>query len=130
MPDLTFDAPEGFTPPEHLESDDTFQAMATFRIVGDNELELVDIEGYQIGQEDTEGDTEAAKTAEGANVASALQGAGSAAGAEANMGGQTPAGPTGAPAGGAATYGAPAAGSQASFAQQMGARFRRATGRR
>jgi hypothetical protein len=119
MPDLTFQAPDGFTPPEHLGSDETFQAMATFRIVGDSELELVDIEGYQIGEEDTEGDTEAAKGAEGANVASALQGAGSAAGAEANMGGETPAGPTGAPAG-----------SQASFSQRMGERFRRATGRR
>src|ERR1700752_5184964 len=90
MPDLTFEAPEGFTPPEPLGSHDTFQAMATFRLVGDNELELVDIEGYQIGAEDTEGDTEAAKTANQQGAAAALQGAGSAASSEANMGGQGP----------------------------------------
>jgi hypothetical protein len=128
MPDLTFEAPEGFTPPEHLGSDDTFQAMATFRLVGDNELELVDIEGYQIGAEDTEGDTEAAKTANQQGTVAALQDAGSAASAEANMGGPGPGAAAGAgPPPGAAS--APA-GTQASFASQMGARFRRATGRR
>lgn len=126
MPDLTFPIPEGFSPPEHMDSDRTFSAMATFRLVGDDELELVDIEGYQIGAEDTEGDTEAAAQTEQQNVQEALSNAGSApgtaAGAGANLGG-----PPGAPPAGAT--GAPA-GTQASFAQQMGARFRRVTGRR
>lgn len=118
MPDLTFAMPEGFTPPEHMDSDKTFQAMATFRMVGDDELELVDIEGYQIGEEDTQGDTEAAKETDQENVASALQNAGSAASSEAYLGG-----PPGAPPGASP-------GTQANFAAQMGARFRRATGRR
>jgi len=118
MPDLTFAIPEGFTPPEHMDSDKTFQAMATFRMVGDDELELVDIEGYQVGEEDTEGDTEAAKQTEQQNVASALAGAGSAASSETNLGGPPGAPPSAPPA------------SQAGFAQRMGQRFREVTGRR
>jgi hypothetical protein len=126
MPDLTFNAPEGFTPPEHLDSDDTFQAMCTIKILGGEELQLVDIEGYEIGKEDTEGDTEAAQETEQGNIREALQGAGSAASAEANMGAPTPATGAGLPGG------APGAalGTQASFASQAAARFRRATGRR
>lgn len=108
--------PDGFTPPENLDSENTFQAMATFQLVDDDTLKLVDIEGYQIGAEDTEGDTEAAKKADQANAASALQGAGSAAGAEANQGG-----PPGAP---------PTPPASPSFAAQAAARFRAATGRR
>ena len=129
MPDLTFTAPEGFVPPEHLDSDDTFQAMATFRMVGGDELELIDIEGYQIGKEDTEGDTESAKEADIASARDVLQSAGSAASSEANMGGQTPAASAGPPAGGTPTYGG-SPGTQASFASQAAARFRKATGRR
>ena len=64
MADLTFPMPEGFIPPENLDSDRTFQAMATFKITGQDELQLVDIEGYQVGEEDTEGDTRAAQQAE------------------------------------------------------------------
>lgn len=125
MADLTFPMPDGFTPPENLDSENTFQAMATFELVDDDTLKLIDIEGYQIGGEDTEGDTEAAKTADQANAASALQGAGSAAGAEANQGGPPGAPPT--PAAGR-NLGTQAA--QPSFASQMAARFRAATGRR
>lgn len=124
MPDLTFPTPDGFTPPENLDSEGTFQAMATFQLVDDDTLKLMDIEGYQIGDEDTEGDTEAAKTADAASAASALQGAGSAAGAEANQGGPPGAPPT--PPG--RNLGTQAA--QPSFASQMAARFRAATGRR
>jgi hypothetical protein len=120
--DLTFPMPQGFIPPENLDSDDTFQAMATFKLVGDNELELVDVEGYQVGQEDTEGDTEAASQADQANAASALQGAGSAAGAESNM--AAPAGMQAAPPGMQANMPPP------SFGEQMRQRFRSATGRR
>jgi hypothetical protein len=124
MADLTFPMPDGFTPPENLDSDNTFQAMGTFQLVDDDTLKLVDIEGYQIGDEDTEGDTEAAKKADQANAASALQGAGSAAGAEANQGGPPGAPPT--PPG--RNLGTQAA--QPSFGSQMAARFRAATGRR
>ena len=63
MADLTFPMPDGFIPPENLHSDNTFRAMATFKLLHDSELELVDIEGYQVGEEDTEGDTEAARQA-------------------------------------------------------------------
>lgn len=122
MPD-TFPMPDGFIPPENLDSDNTFQAMATFKLVGDDELQLVDIEGYQVGEEDTEGDTEAARQAEQASAASALQeqaapaqqGGGIAAGAERNMA---------APAGTQANMPPP------SFGEQMRQRFRAATGRR
>jgi hypothetical protein len=123
----TFPMPDGFIPPENLDSDDTFQAMATFKLVGDDELQLIDIEGYQVGEEDTEGDTEAARQAEQASAASALQegsptagaaalqGAGVAAGAERNMA---------APAGTQANMPPP------TFGEQMRQRFRAATGRR
>jgi hypothetical protein len=119
----TFPMPDGFIPPENLDSDNTFQAMATFKLVGDDELQLVDIEGYQVGEEDTEGDTEAARQAEQASAASALQeqaapaqqGGGIAAGAERNMA---------APAGTQANMPPP------SFGEQMRQRFRAATGRR
>lgn len=126
MPNLTFPMPEGFIPPENLDSDDTFQAMATFKLVSDNELQLTDIEGYQIGKEDTEGDTEAAAQADQGSIQSALQNAGSAAGAEANMAGPAGAGPAGAK---------PPPGTQASmptptYGEQLRARFRAATGRR
>jgi len=125
--DLTFPMPDGFIPPENLDSDNTFQAMATFKLVSESELELVDIEGYQVGDEDTEGDTGAAKQAEQASAASALQGAapggapapmqgaGAAAGSERNMS---------APAGTTANMPPP------TFGEQMRQRFRAATGRR
>jgi|SRR5215475_7577128 len=51
---ITFDEPEGFVPPENLDSDDTFQAMATFKVLPGNQLQLVDIEGYQLGEGDAE----------------------------------------------------------------------------
>jgi hypothetical protein len=123
--DLTFAMPDGFTPPENLDSDNTFQAMATFRLVGDSQLELVDIEGYQVGEEDTEEDTEAAAKTDQQNVAAALQGAG------AQGGGGPAVGAQGAPPGGAPT-GAPAGlqAAQPSFGEQMRARFRAATGKR
>jgi len=119
--DLTFQMPSGFIPPENLDSDNTFQAMATFRLVGDNELELVDIEGYQIGDEDTEGDTEAAQEADQENIRSALQDAGSAASAESNM---SPGGNTQAAPGTQASMPTP------TYGEQLRARFRAATGRR
>ena len=128
MPEMTFPMPEGFIPPENLDSDNTSQAMATFKMVSDNELQLIDIEGYQVGEEDTEGDTEAAKAAEQANAASALQGpAGGAPGAGALQG-------AGAAAGSERNMAAPA-GTQANmppptFGEQMRQRFRAATGRR
>lgn len=119
--------PDGFIPPENLDSDDTFQAMATFKLVSDSELQLVDIEGYQVGDEDTEGDTQAARQADQANIASALQDAGSAASAETNQGG-----PPGAQ--GPATGAAPPPGTQASmptptFGDRMRQKFKAATGR-
>ena len=122
MADLTFPIPEGFQPPENISSDDTFQAMATFKMSGDDELELVDIEGYQIGKEDTEGDTEAASQADQANAAAAMQGAqgaSNAAGGQALPNQSQDRVPVGTPAdrvGG--------------FAEMMGQRFRQATGRR
>jgi hypothetical protein len=76
MPDLTFDMPEGFSPPENLDSDETFQAMATFKVVSEGELQLVDVDGYQIGDEDTEGDTDAASEADQANAAAAVSSGG------------------------------------------------------
>ena len=131
MPDMTFPMPQGFIPPENLDSDQTFQAMATFKLVSEDELQLVDVEGYQVGDEDTEGDTQAARQADQANIASALQGAGSAASSESNM----------SPAQGATTQpAAPAGGAQAppgtqasmptpTFGERMRQRFKAATGR-
>jgi hypothetical protein len=114
---LTFPTPEGFQPPEHLDSDDTFQAMATFKVVSEDELQLVDIEGYQIGEEDTEGDTEAAKAADQANALAAVQGASNA------TGGAT------APNQSEDQLGGPP-NQVGGFASQMGQMFRKATGRR
>jgi hypothetical protein len=116
--DVTFPAPEGFTVPENLEGDGTFQAMATFRLIDDSTLQLVDVEGYQVGDEDTEGDTNASQTANAANAQAAIQGA-----AQAQNGGS---------AASADDQGPPAApsGTQASFANQMAQRFKQATGRR
>jgi hypothetical protein len=51
MADVTFDEPEGFVPPENLDSDNTFQAMATFKVLPGNKLTLVDIEGYELDDE-------------------------------------------------------------------------------
>lgn len=114
MPDLTFEMPEGFTPPENLDSDDTFQAMATFKVTGEDELQLIDIDGYQIGEEDTEEDTEAAAQADQANAAAAVTGGGPGAANQSQdqmnpAANQTQVG---------------------GYAEQMGQRFRRATGRR
>lgn len=106
--DVTFPAPEGFTVPENLDDDQTFQAMATFKLVDDQTLQLLDVEGYQIGEMDTEGDTKASQTANAENAQAALQGAGSAASVD-NEG--------------------PPAGTQASFANQMAQKFKRVTGR-
>jgi hypothetical protein len=117
MPELTFPTPDGFQPPEHLDSDDTFQAMATFKVVSDGQLELVDIEGYQIGQEDTEGDTEAAKEADQANALAAVQGASNA------TGGATMPNQSQDQAGGPPNQ-------VGGFASQMGQMFRKATGRK
>lgn len=119
MPDLTFPIPKGFQPPENLGSDDSFQAMATFKMVGDDELELVDVEGYQIGNEDTEGDTEAAAQADQANAASALQAASNGAAGQALPNQSQDQTPPGTPPD---RVGA--------FADMMGQKFRKATGRR
>src|SRR5258705_13293590 len=118
MPDLTFPTPDGFQPPEHLDSDDTFQAMATFKVIsGGDELQLVDVEGYQIGEEDTEGDTEAAKQADQANRLAAVQGASGATGGATlpNQSEDQLGGPPNQVGG---------------FASQMAQKFRKATGRR
>ena len=119
MPDLTFPIPEGFQPPENLDSDNTFQAMATFKVVDEGELQLVDVEGYQIGEEDTEGDTQAAAQADQANAASALQGASNGSGGQALPNQSEDQAPVGTPPD---RVGA--------FAESMGQKFRRATGRR
>ena len=55
---VKFDEPEGFVPPENLDADDTFQAMATFKVLPDNQLELMDIEGYDVGGEGGMGEEE------------------------------------------------------------------------
>jgi hypothetical protein len=125
---VTFKMPEGFTPPEHLDSDNQFQAMATFELVDDDTLKLVDIEGYQVGPEDTEADTGAAKSAEAQNAMEALQqaGAGGASGAQPGPG----IAPNMQGAGSAAGTEANVGGPPGSFAQMMGRRFRQATGRR
>jgi hypothetical protein len=117
MPDLTFPTPDGFQAPEHLDSDDTFQAMATFKVVSEGELQLVDIEGYQIGEEDTEGDTEAAKEADQANALAAVQGASNATGG------------TTLPNQSQDQSGAPP-NQVGGFASQMGQIFRKTTGRK
>jgi hypothetical protein len=48
---IKFDEPEGFVPPENLDADETFQAMATFKVLPSNQLQLIDIEGYEVGEE-------------------------------------------------------------------------------
>lgn len=68
---VTFDMPQGFSPPENLDSDNTFQAMATFRVTGEDQLQLVDVDGYQIGEGDEE--EGGAAQAEAANAATAMQ---------------------------------------------------------
>lgn len=45
-----FAAPAGFIPREPAGDDNTFQAMATFKVMPDNQLQLIDIEGYEVGQ--------------------------------------------------------------------------------
>jgi len=55
---VTFDEPEGFVPPENLDADSTFQAMATFKVLPNNELQLIDIEGYEVGGEGGEEEEE------------------------------------------------------------------------
>jgi hypothetical protein len=55
---VKFDEPEGFVPPENLDADDTFQAMATFKVLPNNQLQLMDIEGYEIGAEESEEEEE------------------------------------------------------------------------
>ncbi len=73
---VTFDMPQGFSPPENLDSDNTFQAMATFRVVGDDQLELVDVDGYQVGEgeeEQEEGGGPTVTQAEAGNAAAAMQ---------------------------------------------------------
>jgi len=123
MPDLTFTAPPGFKAPENLDSDNTFQAMATFKMIGEAELELIDIEGYPISEDEEDQGEESVKETEAANASAALQDAASAASAEQNMGGS----PGGTQSGMGET---PPAGTQAGFAQQMAAKFRKATGKR
>jgi hypothetical protein len=113
---LTFEMPQGFSPPENLDSDDTFQAMATFRVVGNDQLELVDVDGYQVGEgeeEEEEGGGPTAAATEAANAASAMQPQGAGGGGPPNMSEDRI--PPGAPpqqVGG--------------FAEQMGQRFKRA----
>lgn len=135
--DLEFPMPAGFTPPEHLDSDDTFQAMCTLKLVDDSTLRLVDVEGYDVGEEEEgEAGGGAAAQTEAQNAAAALQGAGAAAGGQ--QGAQP--GPGLAPGmqgGGSAASaeanmgpGGPTAGGGLPFAQQLGQRFRRMTGRR
>lgn len=141
---MEFPIPEGFVPPEHLDSDDQFQAMCTLELVNDSTLKLVDVEGYQVGEEDTEKDTGQAEDVEAKNAAAALQAAGAGAGGAQG----TQPGPgiapamqgAGAGAGAAAAGGPPGAGAPpgpigpgaptAPFAQELGRRFRQMTGRR
>jgi len=47
---VTFDAPRGFVPRSPVGDDETFVAMATFRALPRNQLELVEIEGYPVGK--------------------------------------------------------------------------------
>jgi hypothetical protein len=118
---VTFEMPEGFSPPENLASDSTFQAMATFKVTGDNELQLVDVDGYQVGEgeeEEEEGAGPGAAQTEAANAAGALGGGGGAGpggggGGPPNMSeDQTPAGTPPDRIGG--------------FAEAMGQKFKRA----
>lgn len=80
---VKFDEPEGFVPPENLDEDESFQAMATFKVLPNNQLQLVDIEGYQIGEGD-QGEEEEAEPGAG-EAAPAMGGAAGAAVAPANQ---------------------------------------------
>jgi hypothetical protein len=136
---MEFPIPEGFTPPEHLDSDNQFQAMATFELIGDSSLKLIDVEGYQVGTEDTEKDTGQAKDVESQNAASALQAA--MAGGGPSAGGQSGAQPgpglapgagggPGAATGPGGAAGGPVPAQPLPLAQDLGRRFRQMTGRR
>lgn len=75
---VTFDEPEGFVPPENIGEDDTFQAMATFKVLPNNQLQLVDVEGYQVGEGETEEEQEQGpEGTEGTQGAQPLPGAAS-----------------------------------------------------
>jgi len=116
---VTFPMPQGFEPPENLKSDDTFQAMATFRVTGDEELELVEIDGHQVG----EGDEEELQQTEQANAAAALQGGG---GPTAGPPGGPPPPPTGNMSEDRVPPGAPAEQLAPGFAETMGQKFKTA----
>jgi len=81
---IEFPMPQGFTAPENLDADNSFEAMATFRVAG-NQLQLLAIEGYEVGEgsmeaseEQEPGAGEAAPTppAAGAGLAGARPGPG------------------------------------------------------
>jgi hypothetical protein len=55
---VTFDEPAGFVPPENLDEDDSFQAMCTLKVLPNNQLQLVDVEGYAIGEGEEEQEEE------------------------------------------------------------------------
>jgi hypothetical protein len=122
---VTFDMPEGFSPPENLASDNTFQAMATFKVTSDNELRLVDIDGYQVGEgeeAEEEGAGPSATQTEAANAAAAVGGGG---GGPA-IGGGPPAGPPGNMSADRMPAGAPPD-RIGGFAEAMGQKFKKAT---
>jgi hypothetical protein len=127
--ELTFDEPEGFVPPENIGDDDTFQAMATFKVLPNDQLQLVDIEGYQVG-EPPEEKGEGPESEEGTEAAQPLP-AGASAG--------TPPGPGGAGPPAAAAFAnrsedrlAPGTNqtNAGGFAEGLVNRFKKATGRR
>jgi hypothetical protein len=129
--ELTFDEPEGFVPPENIGDDDTFQAMATFKVLPNDQLQLVDIEGYQVG-EPPEEEGEGPESEEGTEAAQPLP-AGASAGTPAGQGGGPP-GPGG--LGGFANRSedrlAPGTNqtNARGFAEGLVQRFKKATGRR
>jgi len=53
---VVFDIPEGYAPPEQLDSDNTFEAMCTLQLLPNDQLKLIDVEGYEVAEE--EGETE------------------------------------------------------------------------
>lgn len=118
---VTFDEPEGFVPPENMADDDTFQAMATFKVLPNDQLQLVDIEGYQVGASPEE-EGEGPESEEGTEGAAPLPAAAS---------GGTP--PPGQPGGNQSEDQlAPGANQTrtAGFANVLAQRFRKATGKR
>jgi hypothetical protein len=127
---MEFPIPEGFTPPEHLDSDNQFQAMATFELIGDSSLKLIDVEGYQVGKEDTEEDTGQARDVEAQNAAAALQAATGGGGGGPAAGGQAGAQPGPGLAPGAGGGPIPPPTQALPLAQDLGRRFRQMTGRR